>query len=140
MSRAARADCGARFWSPGAPCSTRCGRSRTWSGLSCARPASSSARPPAAAFAGRVRELAGDDRAVMPIVQPLLAILDTMLAELARLTKQVLGLARNEEVCRRLMTVPGVGPITALTFRASRPAGPLQALAGRGCPSRADAG
>ncbi len=71
------------------------------------------------AFAGRVRELAGDDRAVMPIVQPLLAILDTMLAELARMTKQVLALARNEEVCRRLMTVPGVGPITALTFRAT---------------------
>src|SRR4051812_28621543 len=42
----------------------------------------SSARLPtiiedAPAFAGRVRELAGDDRAVMPIVQPLLAILDT---------------------------------------------------------------
>src|SRR4051812_33930524 len=75
--------------------------------------------PARTAFAGRVRELAGDDRAVMPIVQPLLAILDTMLAELARLTKQVLGLARKEEVCRRLMTVPGVGPITALTFRAT---------------------
>jgi len=39
--------------------------------------------------------------------------------ERARLTKQVLALARNEEVCQRLMTVPGVGPITALTFRAT---------------------
>ena len=42
-----------------------------------------------------------------------------MLAELARLTKQVLALARKEEVCRQLMTVPGVGPITALMFRAT---------------------
>jgi transposase len=75
--------------------------------------------PARAAFARRVRELAGDDQAVAPIVEPLLAILETMLAELARLTKQVLGLAHNEEVCRRLMTVPGVGPITALTFRAT---------------------
>jgi transposase len=75
--------------------------------------------PARAAFAGRVRELAGDDPAVTPIIQPLLAILDTMLTELARLTKQVLALARNEEVCRRLMTVPGVGPIIALTFRAT---------------------
>jgi transposase len=75
--------------------------------------------PGRAAFAGRVRELAGDDRAVMPIVAPLLAILATMLAELARLTKQVLELARGEEVCRRLMSVPGGGPITALTFRAT---------------------
>ena len=66
-----------------------------------------------------MRELAGDDPAVTPIIQPLLAILDTMLTELARLTKQVLALARNEEVCRRLMTVPGVGPIIALTFRAT---------------------
>jgi len=75
--------------------------------------------PARAAFAQRVCELAGDDRAVMPIIEPLLAILETMLAELARLTKQVLALARNEEVCQRLMTVPGVGPITALTFRAT---------------------
>jgi transposase len=75
--------------------------------------------PGRAAFAGRVRELAGDDRAVMPMVAPLLAILATMLAELARLTKQVLELARGEEVCRRLMSVPGVDPITALAFRAT---------------------
>jgi transposase len=75
--------------------------------------------PARAAFAQRVRELAGDDPAVMPIIEPLLTILETMLAELARLTKQVLALARKEEVCRRLMTVPGVGPITALTFRAT---------------------
>ena len=71
--------------------------------------------PGRAAFAGRVRELAGDDRAVMPILAPLLAIR----AELARLTKQVLELARGEKVCRRLMSVPGVGPITAVAFRAT---------------------
>jgi transposase len=75
--------------------------------------------PGRAAFAERVCELAGDDRDVMPIVAPLLAILATMLAELAGLTKQVLDLARGEQVCRRLMSVPGVGPITALAFRAT---------------------
>jgi len=58
--------------------------------------------PARAAFAQRVRELAGDDQAVMPIIEPLLTILETMLAELARLTEQVLALARNEEICRRL--------------------------------------
>ena len=55
----------------------------------------------------------------MPLVEPLLAILATMLDQLARLTKQVLDIARQEEVCRRLMSVPGVGPITALAFRAT---------------------
>jgi transposase len=75
--------------------------------------------PSRAAFADRVRELAGGDRLVMPLVEPLLAILATMLRELTRLTKQVLDIARKEMVCRRLMSVPGVGPITALAFRAT---------------------
>lgn len=75
--------------------------------------------PGRAAFAGRVRELAGDDRAVMPMIEPLLAILATMLDQLAGLTKLVQGIAREEAVCRRLMSVPGVGPITALSFRAT---------------------
>ena len=75
--------------------------------------------PGRAAFAGRVRELAGGDALVMALVEPLLAILATMLDQLARLTKQVLDIVRGEEVCRRLMSVPGVGPVTALVFRAT---------------------
>ena len=75
--------------------------------------------PGRAAFAVRVRELAGDDPLLAPLVEPLLAVLATMLRELARLTKQVLDIVRKEEVCRRLMSVPGVGPITALAFRAT---------------------
>jgi transposase len=75
--------------------------------------------PGRAAFAGRVRQLAGDDLALRPLVEPLLAILATMLEQLAGLTKQVQAIVRGEEVCRRLMSVPGVGPITALAFRAT---------------------
>jgi transposase len=75
--------------------------------------------PGRAKFADRVRELAGDDVLLMPLLEPLLAILATMLDQLARLTKQVLDIARNEEVCRLLMSAPGVGPITALAFRAT---------------------
>lgn len=75
--------------------------------------------PKHAAFAGRVRELAGDDKEVISLVEPLLKIVTTMLAELERLTKKVLDLARHDEVCRRLMSVPGVGPITAVAFRAT---------------------
>lgn len=70
-------------------------------------------------FAARVRALAGGDVLMMRLVEPLLAILVTMLAQLERLTKQVLDIVRQEEVCRRLMSVPGVGPITALAFRAT---------------------
>ena len=73
--------------------------------------------PSRTAFADRVRELAGAEAMVM--VGPLLSILGSMLKEFARLTKQVLDIVRKEEVCRRLMSAPGVGPITALTFRAT---------------------
>lgn len=51
--------------------------------------------------------------------EPLLAILAVMTRELAPLTRRVLGIVRDEPVCRRLMGVPGVGPLTALTFRAT---------------------
>ena len=70
-------------------------------------------------FDRRVRELAGSDAEVMAMVEPLLAILNTMLKEFTRLTKQVLDIVRREQVCRRLMSAPGVGPITALAFRAT---------------------
>ena len=75
--------------------------------------------PSRAAFAARVRDLVRDDASVRPLVEPFLTILATMLYQLARLTKQVLAIVRQEEVCRRLMSVPGVGPITALAFRAT---------------------
>ncbi|MDX8437917.1 IS110 family transposase, partial [Mesorhizobium abyssinicae] len=75
--------------------------------------------PSRAAFADRVRELIGADTVIMALVEPLLAIVATMLREFGKLTKQVLNIARQEQVCRRLMSVPGVGPITALAFRAT---------------------
>ena len=39
--------------------------------------------------------------------------------EFARLHRAMLAIARKNEACRRLMSVPGVGPITALAFRAT---------------------
>jgi transposase len=75
--------------------------------------------PSRTVFVGRVREVASSDASVMPFVTPLLAILATMLREFARLTKQVLDIVREEKVCRRLMSIPGVGPFTALAFRAT---------------------
>ena len=32
------------------------------------------------------------------------------------LHKKVLDISRNEEMCRRLMTIPGVGPVVSLAF------------------------
>jgi transposase len=75
--------------------------------------------PARSRFAAAVRERAADDPDVRALVEPLLAILATMRDQFATLTKQVLDAVREDAVCHRLMSAPGVGPITALAFRAT---------------------
>ncbi|SES10640.1 Transposase [Sphingobium sp. YR768] len=70
-------------------------------------------------FATRVRELAETDPSLADITEPLLAIIAAMHCHLERLTRRVLEAVRVEPICRQLMTVPGVGPLTALAFRAT---------------------
>src|SRR5690606_9280887 len=70
-------------------------------------------------FSARVRELAEADPTLTDITEPLLAIIATMYRELERLTRRVLESVRVEPICRQLMTIPGVGPLTALAFRAT---------------------
>ena len=70
-------------------------------------------------FPARVRELAAADPVLAGVVEPLLSIIAVMTQEAERLTKRVLDEVKAEPTCRRLMTVPGVGPLTALAFRAT---------------------
>jgi transposase len=76
-------------------------------------------RPARKELAARVRELTAGDPVLSAVAEPLLAVVGVMSRELARLTKQILAAVRAEPVCRRLMGVPGVGPLTALAFRAT---------------------
>lgn len=75
--------------------------------------------PPRKLFADRVCELASADAASGDIIEPLLAVLNAMMREIEHLTRRVLEAVHVEPICWRLMTVPGVGPLTALTFRAT---------------------
>jgi len=70
-------------------------------------------------FAARVRELAADDAVLMSLAESLLSVVAVLTEQVERLTKQVLDEVKVEPTCRRLMTVPGVGPLTALAFRAT---------------------
>lgn len=70
-------------------------------------------------FEARVRELLGDIPSLLRVVEPVLLVRAALLAQREVLHRMVLQAVRQEEVCRRLMTVPGVGPITALAFRAT---------------------
>ena len=53
-------------------------------------------------------------QSLIPLLDARLVLYKTYL----NLDSQVRTLAREDAVCQRLMTVPGVGPITALTFKA----------------------
>lgn len=61
-----------------------------------------------------------DGHPILPgIVEPLLRAREALRDQLAVLDRQVRTAARDDAVCRRLMTVPGVGAVVALTFRAT---------------------
>ena len=68
-------------------------------------------------FAARVRELLDEQAALRAIAEPLLAVRAVLLKEHQRLHKMVLQTVRTDDVCRRFMTVPEVGPIAALSFK-----------------------
>ena len=70
-------------------------------------------------FPARVRELVAEDPVLAGLVEPLLSVIAVMSNEADQLSKRVLDEVRVEPTCRRLMTVPGVGPLTALAFRAT---------------------
>jgi len=70
-------------------------------------------------FPARVRELVADDPVLAALAESLLSVIEGMTREAERLTKRVLDEVRREPTCRRLMSCPGVGPLTALAFRAT---------------------
>lgn len=70
-------------------------------------------------FAGRVTTLAESaDPLIGELVLRLLAIRGTLLVEYRRMHLLVIKATAMDPICRRLMTIPGVGPVVALTFRA----------------------
>jgi transposase len=68
-------------------------------------------------FRRQVLELLSDDHQLLPVVIPLLLIHDHVGQQQNKLDDEIRRLARADETTRRLMTVPGVGVVTALTFR-----------------------
>ena len=70
-------------------------------------------------FHRRAEELVGEHRLLQDAVHPLLGVRETVRREIASLTRKLLALARDNDESRRLMTVPGIGPITAMAFCAA---------------------
>ena len=70
-------------------------------------------------FEARVLDLVAGRPALACLVRPMLRARAELLAAFNQLHKMMLDTVRADPVCRRLMTVPGVGPVTALTFRST---------------------
>ncbi len=68
-------------------------------------------------FEARVRDLCAGQSMLEQICQAMLAARSALQAEYSRLHKAMLTIVRGDEVCRRLMTTPGVGPLVAITFK-----------------------
>jgi transposase len=69
-------------------------------------------------FATRVRNLTRRDPYLGGLVEPLVRMREALRDEAIKLERRIRDLACSDEVCRRLMTAPAIGPLTALTYRA----------------------
>ena len=67
-------------------------------------------------LAGRVRAALEDRPELTAAIEPLLRIVATLKREIERLDKAVMAQAKSAPACRLLMSVPGVGAVTALAF------------------------
>jgi transposase len=70
-----------------------------------------------AKFEARIRELVENLPDLAVLVEPLLVVRRVLREQIGILHRRLLAIVRDDEVCRRLMTVPGVGPVVALTYR-----------------------
>jgi len=67
----------------------------------------------------RIRELVENLPDLAVLVEPLLIVRRVIREQLGILHRRLLVIVRDDDVCRRLMTIPGVGPVVALTYRAT---------------------
>jgi len=71
------------------------------------------------AFGQSVAELSAKQPVVRQVVLALLAVWSSLRQQIAVLSRQVEQQAMGDPVCRQLMTMDGVGKLTALAFRAT---------------------
>ena len=70
-------------------------------------------------FEARIRELVMGQATLERIADAMLSARAALKAEYEELHKAVLAIVREDVVCRRLMTVPSVGPLVAITYKSA---------------------
>jgi transposase len=71
------------------------------------------------AFVVRTAELTEDRPELAVVIEPLLKAREAVEKQITDLNRKVMRLARDDVQVRRFMTVPGIGPITALCYLAT---------------------
>jgi transposase len=72
-----------------------------------------------AGYEARIRDLVEGNANLEAVVEPMLAVRRTIREQYVTLHKRMMLLAREDRVCRLLMSAPGFGPLVALSYRAS---------------------
>jgi transposase len=70
-------------------------------------------------FEARIKELIANLPDLAELIEPLLIARQVIRDQFAILHRRLLAIVRDDAVCRRLMTIPGVGPVVALSYRAT---------------------
>jgi transposase len=70
-------------------------------------------------FEQRIRDLVEDMPDLSELMEVLLEARRKLREQFTKLHRKLLAMVRDDTVCRRLMSVPGVGAVTALAFRAT---------------------
>jgi transposase len=70
-------------------------------------------------LAARMRAQANEQQKLPDHIEQMLQVLDTLNAQVQEADRRVKTLARESAICARLMSIPGVGPVTALSFVAA---------------------
>ena len=70
-------------------------------------------------FEGRIKELVENLPDLIELVEPLLIVRRVLREQIIILHRRLLAIVRGDDVCQLLMTIPGVGPVVALTYRAT---------------------
>ena len=73
----------------------------------------------AGSLATKITAVLADAPELLELFDPLLQAQACLSKQINRFDEQLIGLARSDETVRRLMTVPGIGPLTALSFVAT---------------------
>ena len=70
-----------------------------------------------ATYEPRIRELVGDNEKFQDCIFPMLEVRRVLIEQCKKLEKLILDYVKGDQICQLFMTIPGVGPLTALAFK-----------------------